>query len=49
MKELTFNELSDIRGGIGGLWINVAIGVAAFISFMSGFLSGYTNPEKCRG
>lgn len=47
MKELTFEELQDIRGGIGGWVAQVIIGIAAFISFLSGFLSGYTNPKAC--
>jgi lactobin A/cerein 7B family class IIb bacteriocin len=47
MKQLTFNELQQVNGGSGPVYTSIFIGIAAFISFVSGFLSGFTNPHKC--
>ncbi len=40
-------ELSKVRGGAVGTAILIGIGVVALIVFISGIISGYTNPEEC--
>jgi len=48
MKTLTNQELISINGGAGGFAFPIIFGVSAVISFISGLLSGYTNPDACR-
>lgn len=45
MKKLNELELKQINGGIGIGWL--AAGLFVGISFISGILSGYTNPTPC--
>lgn len=42
--ELTQKEMYEVSGGTG--WQIIA-GLSAIISFVVGFFSGYTNPNKC--
>lgn len=45
MKLLNEVELKQVNGGIGIGWL--IGGIVAGITFISGILSGYTNPTKC--
>lgn len=45
MKELNKNELMKIDGGSSTVLI-VSV-IAGFINFVTGILSGYSNPQKC--
>ena len=47
MIRLNEIELNKIRGGAVGTTILIGIGVVALIVFLSGVISGYTNPEEC--
>lgn len=45
MKELNNKEMMLVEGGAN--WLVVGSIVAGLISFISGILSGYSNPVKC--
>ncbi|MBQ6538906.1 MAG: bacteriocin [Bacilli bacterium] len=48
MIKLNENDLSNIKGGMtvtGGIGIGIV--VTAVITFLSGIIRGYTNPEVC--
>ena len=49
MIKLNENELSNIEGGASVTTV-VGIGmiITAVVTFISGIISGYTNPEGCR-
>ena len=47
MTRLNELEMNNIRGGAVGTVILIGIGVVALIVFLSGVISGYTNPEEC--
>ena len=49
MKELTKNEMKNIKGGAGLSAAVIWIGVSIIISFVVGVISGFTNPEPCGG
>lgn len=46
MEKLNNIELDNINGGGAG-WI--IAGIAAGIIFIIGVISGYSNPNKCKG
>lgn len=46
MQKLNNLELSNIKGGGVGF---VIAGIAAGIIFLIGVISGYANPNKCKG
>lgn len=45
MKQLKNEELYSVEGG--AIKWGVFGGIAAAISFIIGFIDGYTNPKKC--
>ena len=45
MKKLQNNDLYNVEGG-AVKW-GVLSGIAAAISFIMGFIDGYTNPKRC--
>ncbi len=45
MTLLDDNQLVNIKGG--GISVAVATFITAAIIFISGLISGYTNPTKC--
>ena len=45
MTELSKEELKCIEGGAN--WLVIGAVTAGIISFISGILSGYSNPTKC--
>ena len=47
MIKLNEFELNKVRGGAVGTTILIGIGVVALIVFLSGIISGYTNPQEC--
>ena len=46
MKELTKNELKEIKAGASVGWI--VAGIVAGVTFLVGIFDGYTRPFKCR-
>ena len=49
MKELTKNEMKNIKGGAAISGTVVGIGVSILIAFVVGVINGFTNPEPCGG
>lgn len=45
MKILDNIEMKRVDGGANGILIGTV--VAVIVSFISGILSGYSNPKKC--
>ena len=46
---LNENELSNIEGGASVTTvIGISMIITAVVTFISGIISGYTNPEGCR-
>ena len=45
MQELTKSEMQKINCGASAVLIGTV--VTAIIAFVSGILSGYSNPKKC--
>ena len=49
MIKLNENELSNIEGGASVTTvIGISMIITAVVTFISGIISGYTNPEGCR-
>jgi hypothetical protein len=49
MTKLNEIELSNIDGGSSvGTTIGISMIITAVLSFISGIINGYTNPEECR-
>ena len=46
MKQLTVNELKNIRAGAVSGWVVAA--VASALTFIIGIIDGYVRPFKCR-
>ena len=46
MKKLKNEDLKDIKGGFSLLG---AIAISAAVAFISGIISGISNPERCGG
>ena len=46
MKQLTINELKNIRAGAASGWVGVAVGT--IVTFIIGIIDGYVRPFKCR-
>ena len=49
MKEITKEELKEIKGGTSLTTIGIGVGVSLIISFIIGIINGYTNPTPCGG
>ena len=45
MREISKDEMYDIDGGANGILITSI--VTAVITFVTGILNGYSNPQKC--
>lgn len=50
MRKLSNFELENVKGGIAlSTAIAIGVGISAVIVFISGVISGITNPEECSG
>lgn len=47
MKKLNYEELNAINGGGLSVFGTCAL-VTAIVSFVSGFIDGYTRPHRCK-
>lgn len=47
MKVLNNDEMLEYNGGIK-LYTGYVAVIAGVVSFILGFIDGYTNPQKCR-
>lgn len=45
MKKLNAEEMISVEGGAN--WITIGTIIAGIVSFVSGLISGYSNPVKC--
>ena len=45
MKKIKNEDLKEINGGVFS--IGLAIAISAIVSFVSGIISGISNPEPC--
>ena len=49
MIKLNENELSNIEGGASvSTVVGIGMIITAVVTFISGIINGYTNPEGCR-
>ena len=49
MSSLSTSELEKIKGGMAlSTCVAIGVGISAIVVFVSGIISGITNPEPCR-
>ena len=48
MKEINKEEMKKVEGGSTSAVVVIVSAIAVFVSFITGALSGYANPSKCK-